>query len=308
VNQSTDNDQPTGTTGDRSLAAWETEIRSILAGRRDYLLINLGSVAGYLSKLLSTSADVDTAETNLRQTVQNVVRAWHPQKLHPEYYTLIMLELIGAYQPMEGFVRIVGFLQRGHYFPSIDARAGAYGAGRDLHMKALTVLEYFYASAPPESGDDHAFESYVQVLEQHLQSELYCSYVVGRLIALNVLNTEDAKLGRPIEMNLRTIDEIVPILVGPSRQARLTEELSNIYTHCFLIGRIATERFQAALEDCGITSELDKDGVRLRLSVPGIRERVTLDVTEKFIITIFEQGSKRGREAAIMMSQQIDDE
>lgn len=290
---------------DESFEAWEVEIRSLAAGKRDYLLIGLGSVVGYLSKLLSNSFNLAIAETNLRQAVKNVVNGWHPEKIEADYQTLILLEIIGAYQPPEGFVRIAGFMQRGHYFPTMQREFGGYGAGQDLHMKALLSLEYYYPTAPPKSDIDPAFKSYIQILEQHLTNEQYCSYVVGRLIALNALDTDDAELCRPIEMNLLTIDEIVPVVLGPARRARLKEELSNVYTHCVLVGRSATERFQSVLNRSGIDSDVDKDGFRLRITVPGIRESIMLDVTDKFVITVLERGSELGWEVAMDMREKF---
>src|SRR6185295_1446260 len=136
---------------------WETELRYVLSGKRDYALLELGSITGYIDRLLSAARSEETSLANFFQAVERIVSTWHPEKATSEYFTFGILELIGAYQPAVGFLKIISFIQRGFRFPLIPFERGGYGSGQDLHMKALVVLEYYYPASPPKNPNDAAY-------------------------------------------------------------------------------------------------------------------------------------------------------
>ncbi|HUQ32271.1 MAG TPA: hypothetical protein VM095_09125, partial [Pyrinomonadaceae bacterium] len=140
-----------------NVEGWRDELGDILAGERDYILRHLSSVAAYTEKIISSGESERQSRKAFQEALLQIVEEWQPFKSESDYYTACLLDLIGAYLPRGGFRKLIGFMQRGLRFPVVDLWAGGYGAGTDLHLKALVNLEYYYPSADPKWSDDPAF-------------------------------------------------------------------------------------------------------------------------------------------------------
>lgn len=276
---------------------WELELGRLLAGERDYALIQLG-ITSYVDRIVARSYDPVISRQNLEVALRNIVSAWQPHNSNAAHLTFCLLDLLAAHQPPEGFAKILGFMQHGLYFPEIPLLKGGYGAGQDLHKKALLTLEYYYPTAHPSWRDDPAFISYLDVLESHLQDQRFCSYAIGRLVGLNIIGIQDMKVRSAIERNPDAIDEIVSFLSTRTRLASLDVELSKVYTQCFLVGREAIERFEHVLTNLGISLTRSNDGPQLELKLPGTQGAITIDFAADDVIELLELGNDRGIERA----------
>lgn len=282
-----------------SLDEWEIELGRLLAGERDYVLIQVG-IASYVDRVIAKSHDQVLSRWNFAVALRNSVASWQPHNnIYTGHFTFGLLELLAAYQPTEGFTKVLGFMQQGLYFPVIPLSRGGYGAGQDLHKKALVTLEYYYPTAHPKWKEDPAFISYLDLLDGYLQDERFCSYAIGRLVVLNIISIQEIKVRRAIELNLQSIDEIVSFLTTQVRLASREKELSEVYAHCFLVGEGAKERFERVLKGLGISLTRLKGGTQLELQLPGSQGAITLDFPEdSVIVEVLERGNKRGAEAA----------
>ncbi|HWN11744.1 MAG TPA: hypothetical protein VNO50_21135 [Pyrinomonadaceae bacterium] len=276
---------------------WELELGRLLVGERDYALIQLG-ITSYVDRIVERSHDPVVSSQNLEIALRHVVSAWKPHNVNASYLTFCLMDLLAAHQPPEGFAKILGFMQQGFYFPEIPLSQGGYGAGHDLHKKALLTLEYYYPTAHPGWREDPAFVSYLDVLENHLQDQRFCSYAIGRFVGLNIIGIQDIKVRSAIELNPDAIHEIVSFLSTRTRLASIESELSKVYTQCFLVGREAIERFEHVLSTLGISLMRSNDGPQLELKLPRGQGAITIDFAADDVIELLELGNDRGVERA----------
>jgi hypothetical protein len=279
-----------------SIEEWELELSRMIEGERDYTLQKIGTSA-YIDKILAASNDRIAASAHLHIGLSNVVRRWQPLKTHAPHSVFVVLDLIAGFQPPEGFLKIIDFMNREGRFPSIPMLAGGYGAGQDLHMKALVDLEYYYPVPPTEWKDDPPFLAYLDVLNRHLDEEQFCSYSIGRLVDLRIIEIGDPRVRQAIKKNVRTIDHIVSLLLVKSRIAGKEKELSEVYTHCFILGDTALTHFEDVLKNLGVSVNRERDGIQLELQLPGKQGAINLDLIQYSVVEVMEIGNKRGLEA-----------
>lgn len=267
---------------------WELEIRKALQGEREYALIDLGSITSYFRKQLKKSEDIATAKTHFHKAVRRIVLSWQPAELEQNNYVARMLDLIGGFTPNEGFVKIMGFMQQGWRFDEIPRSQGAYGAGQDLHMKALVVLGNFYPTAPPLQHEDLAFNDYVDLLHSHLDDSRYGAYSAERLLSLGALQPEDEPIGVLIERSPEALHELVPLYLNPARHLQAGHALTQFHIRCNILGQDAEQHFENALQSKGAEFDRKRGIIRFGGSV------INLDTPQEYTIRRWGIGRLRG--------------
>lgn len=279
-----------------SVELWEEELGDILAGERDFILLKLGRVAAYTESLILSSTVERAARSAMMGALRRVVVEWRPEESEADYQAACLLDLIGAYLPFDGCMKIVGFMQHGFRFPSIPEEVGGFGAGWDLHMKALVNLESYYPSVHPRLDDDPGLKFYIQVLRQHLEDERYNGYALSRLLKLNVIKTQDTVVRESIKRGRNVLEELVELTRSPLRLPQLEADIKYIYTHCHILGYEVREEFEKVLK----AHEVSVENYRVHLVVkfPEVKNPIVLTPHEELSMDVLTEGGGRGLELA----------
>lgn len=279
-----------------SVSRWEIELRRVLDGQREYALIRLVGVQEYIEVILRDSKDRSVAQTTFHEALRHIVQAWQPAKPESDAYVAIMLTLIGAYTPLPGFVKVLGFIQRWGRFRENQVSTDSTGARSDLHMKALVVLGNYYPVAPrvPEN-EAYDFKTYVSVLREQLRDPRYSGYAAGRLIELEIFQLEAQEVQELIQRDPECLRELMPLLLNPNRRSRIGWDVSQIYVTCLVVGGDAEKHFNQALQARGASL---KHGAQGPIICLGIDEGIPLVLPEnkqaKYMERRWEQGSESG--------------
>lgn len=282
-----------------SAELWEEELGAVLYGERDHILLKLGRVAAYTEAIIMSSRGERAARAAMLAALRRVVGEWRPETSESDYQTACLLDLIGAYLPHEGCMKIIGFMQHGFRFPTIEEEVGGFGAGWDLHMKALVNLEAYYPSAHPKWEDDPGLTSYIQVLRQHLGDERYNGYALARLLQLNVIKTQDTAVRDSIRQDKHVLEELIELTLTPLRLPQIEADLRYIYTHCFIIGYEAKEVFVEVLREH--EAEVENDRMQLRVKLPEMPKTIELTIPEDVFDEVLEEAGQIGYERAMEM-------
>jgi len=172
--------------------AWEREIEYLLEGKRQALVLELGSYAQYVARLLADSQDRVKAKLAFKKGFEAAIRSWRPESPSLEY-NLALLELVAEYTPPNAFEKIVVALQKwGALSPRELADPDANQTGT---LKALRALEFYYPSRPPQNSSDHkAFEDYANLLYRFAGKFFYAPHCCRRLIELKLLDVKGSDM------------------------------------------------------------------------------------------------------------------
>lgn len=240
-------------TNSPSVVAWETEIGKVLLGQRDHMIIRLGGVQGYIEVLWARSLDEELARRTFLSALRNFVQEWQPSRPVREYYFATILDLIGAYTPSAGFVKVLGHIQKWEHFGlnSLDRNS----LNHDLHLKALIALQNYFPIPPAFEHDAPGFGPYVAVLRKHLKDPRYSSHALRRLIELEMLRLNDQDAVDAIRENVETIQELIPLLLNPSRRESAPRDLALVYIQGLVTGENVDEIFARAVKRCRASFE-----------------------------------------------------
>jgi hypothetical protein len=279
---------------DPTVSAWEIEIRRVLIGKREHALIKLGSIQEYVENILDGSEDQAMAQTAFNEALRNVIQSWQPTRPESPASLSCMLDLIGAYTPAEGFTKILGFINSRRYFGDNVITPDSRVLGKDLHLKALFALQYFYPAAPPShTGDDIAFKQYLDVLREHLKENQYCDYALRRLYELNVISLEDPDVEEVLETKPEVIKELISTILRQRNKSKVERALSLLYAYSLRYGE--EEHFRNAIELKGGLLEHDSEGPVIYLSkTDALFLKLPEDVQESYILIRWKSGPLRG--------------
>jgi hypothetical protein len=276
-----------------TVLAWELEIRRVLLGQREYMLLRLGGSQEYIEVIQESSADEALTRTTFNAALRNVVQSWQPSRPESAAYFSHMLELIGAYAPPEGFIKVLGFLNSRRYFGENVTTPDSPVSGKDLHMKALVVLQYYYLAAPPMQSDDIAFQQYLNVLREHLHEPQYCDYALRRLYELSAISLDDADVLNAVQASGAVITQLVTSILKSRDKTRVARDLSSIYSHC-LRSKDCASRFEGALVACGARLEHDDQGPLVYLSESDLIVLTLPEDVESYVLVRWNTGQERG--------------
>lgn len=202
---------------------WALELQRLLNGEREVALLRLQSVQAYINKILARSEDESLARVCFQEALRETVRAWCPNERCSKEYLACMLDLVGAYRPLEAATKIAGLLRNWCAFPKETESSGGYGSESDLNLKSLVVLGGYFEIAPHDRLVDDAriFQAYVEILFEYLETPRYGGYVASRLIEVGMIQFSDQRIGNLISSDAEAIYELLSLLFSPARRSRL---------------------------------------------------------------------------------------
>ena len=231
-----------------SVPAWEREIGRVLLGRRDHMIVRLGGIQEYVEVLWAQSADEGLSRETFLKALRDVVQEWQPLRPASEYYFAAMLDLIGAYTPSVGFVKLLGHVRAwGRFGGNV---VGRRTVNRDLHLKALVALQNYFPTPPAFEQNSPGFSLYVGMLRSHLKDPIYSGHALRRLMELELLRPNDQDAVDVIRENVETLRELIPLFLNPSRRETAGRDLALIYLQGLATGENVDAIFAQAAEKC----------------------------------------------------------
>ena len=242
-----DPSSPTSLRSNPTILGWDTEIRRILSGEREHAILHLGSGDEYVHTLLAQSLDPPLARSTFQAALENVIESWQPEVGDKPGGTRRLLELIAAFAPHHGFVRIMSRFDEGGFNKAV---------GRDgspsLDLLALSALESYYPVPPAVPREDEAFQAYVGLLWRFVERSDGAPYALLRLVVLNQLPLGLEEADRYLSTRPGTVATIVEWLFDHRRQARLAQLLPTLFGACLSSGSLI-EEFTTAVRAQGAT-------------------------------------------------------
>lgn len=235
-----------------SVPEWELDLTRLIGGKREHSLLYLGGVEEYVSVNLEEAADPAAARQAFNQALRNLIQTWEPTMLNDGQDTSHLLDLIRLFNPSEGFVKVVEFIQRMRRFAGKGGGEELISGDEDVLRKALAALESCYRVAPPPPKDSApAYKTYIDLLTEELRTPRRSGYALKRLIELQVIELKSDKIKELIEKNHAVLRELVNLLLDPNRSSEVEDELARILTYCLDIGREAVWEFEESVAQCG---------------------------------------------------------
>jgi hypothetical protein len=198
-----------------TIRSWKREIDYVLQGKRHALVLEIGSHAQYVARLLADSHDPEKAMHAFEQAIEAKIRFWRPGASSHEY-NLALFELIAEFNPPNGFPKIVGALQK---WGALSPRQLADPeANQTTILKALRALELYYPSRPPLNSNDRAFDDYAGLLLRFAGKPFYAPHCCRRSIELGLIdvNNDRQALREMLEMP-GVVEEFLQYALGIHR-------------------------------------------------------------------------------------------
>ncbi len=247
---------------------WTLELQRILNGEREQSLLNVQSVSSYINKILAESDDPSLARAHFSEALMGLVRAWQPSAHMSKEYFACMLDILGAYTPLEGMPKILSTFKRWGGFPDDLKSSQGYGAEYDINLKALVVLESYFPIGPHENlkEDVRSFSQYLEILFGYLNKSTYSSYVAVRLIELGALTFDDQRIGEIITTDPESLYHLLSIVFSTSQRENVSLNLAAIWSHFEVVDDAIKQAFFEALKIYGATGiELTNGEIQVQL-------------------------------------------
>jgi hypothetical protein len=191
---------------------WHDELQRILAGERETDLQMIGGVQQYVERLLIDSKNQTAARSAFGNALETLIGAWRPDHLNV-YYSDVLIQLITAYRPRAGFVRLLDSLRRWGTL-SEDTQGDK---GIDLNTNAMVALQSYYPVPPPDAHREPGFSAYTEYLWEEIQNRNRAPHAVRRLLELGVLSIQDDRWKELVTLP-GVIAECVRYALGPGRR------------------------------------------------------------------------------------------
>jgi hypothetical protein len=229
-------------------ARWKDEFRAILAGRRANRLRHLGGVQEYVEVLLANAAHPRDARDTFAEALEEFVHQWQPAKFHQVHQLEIIFDLLAAFTPYTGFIKVAEQLRVWAEFQplSIDGRQVDATTTAALRRRALDVLRAYFPVAPPDPTP--AFRSYVAILEDNLSSPVHCGRALARLVDLHIYELEGNDVRAVLRSHPAAMRDLVEYAFQPVNSTRLDRMLSQLYGIVTETGTEVEEHFTGALK------------------------------------------------------------
>lgn len=169
-----------------SVAGWRKEILAVVEGARSSRESRVGEANDYVETLLSYSVDQASARETFQVALESVVREWDPTlQVAPEHLENLFA-LMAEYHPPSGVEKL------SKYTESCDClrRSTSHHdvAHRDVHLKALSVLDTYFPVATRTGNEGPGFDSYIDLLCHHLRNPDYRFDATKRLLTRGLLD------------------------------------------------------------------------------------------------------------------------
>lgn len=235
-----------------SVFSWGVDLRRLISGQREFSLLNLGGVEEYVEMNLEEAEDRETAKQAFDDALEKLVQTWQPSVLNDGHNITYLLDLIRIFTPQGGFVKVVEFIQRLRHFAFTPAHDDMIATDDVLLRNALGALES-YCRIPPIAPVDRsaAYETYLDLLREELQSPQHSGYALKRLIELKVIDVKSNQIKQLIEKRPVILKDLVNLMLDPNRRSEAADNLTNILTYCLNIGDEVVWEFVRAITQCG---------------------------------------------------------
>ena len=277
-------------------ARWKEELRTVFYGKRDARIRRLGGIQEYLEGLHRNSTDPSESRKAFHAALRDFVTEWQPGKFQSTYYVELMLDLLAAFTPGAGFVKLVEQLRSWDVLRPIGADRATLIR---LHSRALEVLQRYFGAPPP--GKDEAswaaFQSYIDILRDNLDRPEHCGVALARLIDLHVVEVDSEEVRESLRANPHAMLDLVNQAFHSGNERRLKWYLSQLHQIAIQLGGDVAEIFQQAVAECDASLH-DRDGFSV-IELPSGAE-VPLEPppdNDDAIITFLEMRKNRGESA-----------
>jgi hypothetical protein len=246
-----DGDTLEGPLDPNSIPQWGVDLRRLLTGEREDSLLRLGGVEEYIEVMLAEAEDIPVAQQAFTQALEQLIQTWHPSTLEDDLQVRRTLDLVSAYTPRGGFVKVIALMQGLKRIAKSNGQ-DAYSVDDDLCLKAFVTLENYYPTAPKSPEDrSAAYQTYIELLREDLSNPAYCGYALKRLVELRVMELGSDEVEYLIETNPTNLVTLVGLILDPSRYSKTQEELALVYNRCLSAGFDIEEQFGRAVIRCG---------------------------------------------------------
>jgi hypothetical protein len=275
---------------------WGIDLRRLLNGERDHALLIHGGAVEYVEVMLEEAADEAAAKEAFHEALEKLVQTWQPAGLDSDYYVTLLLDLIGAYTPQVGFNKVVDFVQTQRRLSQPETPDEVHGAGDDLYLKALVVLENYY-KVPPLPPDDaaRAYQAYIHLLQEDFARPEYCGYALKRMIQLRVIQLDSPEIDELIKRNPQSLRELLNLLLDPNRRSTAEDDLGRVYTICLDAGIQVERLFEEAVMVSGGRFERREDGPVIILDDAVILLNLSQEGQDKYFALLLEREEPSGR-------------
>jgi len=227
----------TAKTSINDLNEWKEEIRNILRGKREGLLVKYGSVGGYLRKI------AENKNSAFDDALQEVVSSWEVHIPREREYFAVMLEFIRAYTPGAGYKKVKDFLEfwenRIH---ELQDKFG-YDSKANLIINAIETLSAYYPN-PNEISINKYYES---LLEKYLYEPSVSGQIAVNLFKSNILDIDDKKIREVINKTPECLINIISYVFSPKIDYELGDNLAKLASIVFEVGDEAISIFEKRL-------------------------------------------------------------
>lgn len=240
-----------GPTDPMSVYAWHVDLRKLLAGEREDSLQRLGGVEEYIEVMLAEASDTSEARAAFETALEQVIQGWQPSILDSEVNQSHVLDLLSAYTPLAGFVKIVGFAMalRRALFRKVDQYTYHL---QDLYLGAFVTIENYYPGPPQPPADvASSYRNYIDLMKEDLRSPEHCGYALKRLVELKIMALDRDEIENLIELNPKSLAPLTKLVLDPVRQSTAQHYLSLIYTLSLEAGDEVELEFEYAIVSCG---------------------------------------------------------
>lgn len=150
-----------------TIEKWHLEISRILQGQRSSVIDRMGSVEGYISRLIEDSADRVRSCSHFNSALRHQVQSWLPSSVDTYEFNVFMASLIREFIPDKGDYKIIQRMVGGGRLPE-PPRDGFYLPLRRKGLRAvfLEALAVYYPTMP--SRKSRLYLQYCEILAESL--------------------------------------------------------------------------------------------------------------------------------------------
>ncbi len=239
---------------------WATHLRRLQKGILDeYVRDRGGSFEDYVAIILAESIDPYAARTAFTEALKCAVQSWIPSALDRPAEVAMFVDLIAAFMPQEGYVKLFSKLRDPEQMAAIRAIEEPLDLahGRDLRRKILNVLDSYFPTAQPRR--DQAYRDFVRQLELHLFVEGYIGHAARLLLRRGKIALGDKRMQEVIQRDRSVIGSIL-LEIRSYRPALLVEkDARSLYEHALLAGDDALSLFGREVQKAGGVLDLSAD-------------------------------------------------
>lgn len=189
---------------------WSIHLRRLQRGELDEAVRQDGGFEDHISSLLEDAEDPPASEALFIEAFGKLVQSWQPNSLDRPEVALMFVDLIAAYTPAEGYIKLYRqLLEFAHDSEEVrDSTSLLFH--RDIRRKILGTLDAYFPISPPKQ--ERAYRDFLHILSEHLERSEYAGYAATLLFRREALDLRSEVMQRILtddpEITAVFIDEI----------------------------------------------------------------------------------------------------